>query len=41
MRQLILGLRGDYLAIVTLSLGEIIRNIMNVLYFGLDESGHL
>jgi len=30
----ILGLRGDYLAIVTLAFGEIIRNIMNVLYFG-------
>lgn len=37
----ILGLRGDYLAIVTLAFGEIIRNIMNVLYFGLDEKGHL
>ncbi|MBR2674259.1 MAG: branched-chain amino acid ABC transporter permease [Mogibacterium sp.] len=37
----ILGLRGDYLAIVTLAFGEIIRNIMNVLYFGLDENGHL
>lgn len=35
----ILGLRGDYLAIVTLAFGEIIRNIMNVLYFGVDESG--
>lgn len=35
----ILGLRGDYLAIVTLAFGEIIRNIMNVLYFGLDDSG--
>ncbi|MBQ1329084.1 MAG: branched-chain amino acid ABC transporter permease [Mogibacterium sp.] len=30
----ILGLRGDYLAIVTLAFGEIIRNFMNVLYFG-------
>ena len=37
----ILGLRGDYLAIVTLAFGEIIRNFMNVLYFGLDEKGHL
>ena len=37
----ILGLRGDYLAIVTLAFGEIIRNIMNVLYFALDEKGHL
>ena len=33
----ILGLRGDYLAIVTLAFGEIIRNLMNVLYFGLDN----
>jgi len=33
----ILGLRGDYLAIVTLAFGEIIRNIMNVLYFGIDD----
>ncbi|MBR0469192.1 MAG: branched-chain amino acid ABC transporter permease [Mogibacterium sp.] len=33
----ILGLRGDYLAIVTLAFGEIIRNVMNVLYFGLDN----
>lgn len=37
----ILGLRGDYLAIVTLAFGEIVRNIMNVLYFGLDDKGHL
>ena len=37
----ILGLRGDYLAIVTLAFGEIIRNFMNVLYFGLDSNGHL
>ena len=37
----ILGLRGDYLAIVTLAFGEIVRNILNVLYFGLDENGHL
>lgn len=37
----ILGLRGDYLAIVTLAFGEIVRNFMNVLYFGLDENGHL
>lgn len=35
----ILGLRGDYLAIVTLAFGEIVRNIMNVLYFGLGENG--
>ena len=37
----ILGLRGDYLAIVTLAFGEIIRNFMNVIYFGLDDNGHL
>ena len=37
----ILGLRGDYLAIVTLAFGEIIRNFMNVIYFGLNEKGHL
>ncbi len=37
----ILGLRGDYLAIVTLAFGEIVRNILNVLYFGLDENNHL
>ena len=37
----ILGLRGDYLAIVTLAFGEIIRNIMNVIYFGFDGDGHL
>ncbi len=35
----ILGLRGDYLAIVTLAFGEIVRNIMNVIYFGIDETG--
>ena len=37
----ILGLRGDYLAIVTLAFGEIVRNFLNVLYFGLDNNGHL
>lgn len=37
----ILGLRGDYLAIVTLAFGEIIRNFMNVLYFGFDGNGKL
>lgn len=37
----ILGLRGDYLAIVTLAFGEIIRNIMNAIYFGMDSEGHL
>ena len=37
----ILSLRGDYLAIVTLAFGEIVRNFMNVLYFALDENDHL
>ncbi len=37
----ILSLRGDYLAIVTLAFGEIVRNFMNVLYFALDDKGHL
>ena len=32
----VLRLRGDYLAIVTLAFGEIIRNIMNCLYFSVD-----
>jgi len=32
----VLRLRGDYLAIVTLAFGEIIRNILNCLYFSLD-----
>ena len=30
----VLRLRGDYLAIVTLAFGEIIRNLVNVLYVG-------
>ena len=34
----VLRLRGDYLAIVTLAFGEIIRNVMNCLYFSLDGS---
>lgn len=33
----VLRLRGDYLAIVTLAFGEIIRNILNVIYIGLDN----
>lgn len=37
----ILGLRGDYLAIVTLAFGEIVRTLVNVIYFGLDGNGHL
>ena len=35
----VLRLRGDYLAIVTLAFGEIIKNIINVLYVGRDEAG--
>ena len=36
----VLRLRGDYLAIVTLAFGEIIRNIVNCLYVSVDQ-GHL
>ena len=35
----VLRLRGDYLAIVTLAFGEIIKNIINVLYIGIDSEG--
>ena len=35
----VLRLKGDYLAIVTLAFGEIIKNIVNVLYIGLDSAG--
>lgn len=35
----VLRLRGDYLAIVTLAFGEIIKNLINVLYIGFDENG--
>ena len=35
----VLRLRGDYLAIVTLAFGEIIKNVMQVLYIGVDENG--
>jgi len=35
----VLRLRGDYLAIVTLAFGEIIKNFINVLYIGLDGKG--
>lgn len=35
----VLRLRGDYLAIVTLAFGEIIKNIINVLYLGVDSNG--
>ncbi len=35
----VLRLKGDYLAIVTLAFGEIIKNIVNILYVGRDENG--
>lgn len=35
----VLRLQGDYLAIVTLAFGEIIRNIVNNLYVGMDGDG--
>ncbi len=35
----VLRLKGDYLAIVTLAFGEIIKNIINILYIGIDENG--
>lgn len=35
----VLRLRGDYLAIVTLAFGEIIKNVVNVFYVGVDGSG--
>ncbi len=35
----VLRLSGDYLAIVTLAFGEIIKNIVNVLYLGVDANG--
>lgn len=35
----VLRLRGDYLAIVTLAFGEIIKNILNCLYVGVDSKG--
>ena len=35
----VLRLRGDYLAIVTLAFGEIIRNLINILYIGVDSRG--
>ena len=33
----VLRRRGDYLAIVTLAFGEIIKNVMNVIYVGVDN----
>ncbi len=35
----VLRLRGDYLAIVTLAFGEIIKGIINNLYVGVDANG--
>ena len=35
----VLRLRGDYLAIVTLAFGEIMKNLINNLYVGVDEKG--
>ena len=35
----VLRLKGDYLAIVTLAFGEIIKNIVNVMYLGRDAAG--
>ena len=35
----VLRLRGDYLAIVTLAFGEIMKNIFGNLYLGIDDTG--
>ncbi len=35
----VLRLNGDYLAIVTLAFGEIIKNFLAAIYFGYDEEG--
>ena len=35
----VLRLSGDYLAIVTLAFGEIIKNVINVMYVGIDSNG--
>ena len=35
----VLRLKGDYLAIVTLAFGEIIKNILTAIYLGYDENG--
>lgn len=35
----VLRLKGDYLAIVTLAFGEIIKNLINVMYIGKDANG--
>ena len=35
----VLRLKGDYLAIVTLAFGEIIKNVLNIVYLGVDSEG--
>jgi len=35
----VLRLSGDYLAIVTLAFGEIIKNVINAIYVGVDSKG--
>lgn len=35
----VLRLKGDYLAIVTLAFGEIIKNVINAFYIGIDRNG--
>ncbi|MDO4344604.1 MAG: branched-chain amino acid ABC transporter permease [Eubacteriales bacterium] len=35
----VLRLKGDYLAIVTLAFGEIIKNVINIFYIGKDSNG--
>lgn len=35
----VLRLKGDYLAIVTLAFGEIIKNVLNAFYLGYDSKG--
>lgn len=35
----VLRLNGDYLAIVTLAFGEIVKNLVNSLYIGFDQTG--
>jgi branched-chain amino acid transport system permease protein len=35
----VMRLHGDYLAIVTLAFGEIIKNLLNNLYVGIDDAG--
>ena len=35
----VLRLRGDYLEIVTLAFGEIIKNLLNSIYLGIDNAG--